>query len=803
MNALLHELRDAGRGILAKPGFSALVVAVLAAGLACVLFMSVLIYGLVIRPLPFAAPEQLLHIGYSLSDRPDRLSDVNERDVAAWRSRFKAVANVAAYQQQTINLSDEGRAERYSGASVSSNLFGVLGVSPQLGRSFTPQDELPNAAPTVILSDAIWHQRYNADPAIVGRAIRINAGNATVVGVMPVDFSYPQKELIWTPGVINADVARGDGSDWVVVARCHANANPAALSSLLNNWHADAKSEAPRYFEDRRAGFEPLSYQIVNRDTRAIFNVLLAAVVLVLLVACANAANLMLTNTLARRQELAVRSALGASRARLAVHLLSQSMMYAGIAAAIALPAGRAAADWVDQMFRSSEEGPPHWMNFNVDADLIAFTLLAAMLTGLITGILPALRAGKEVNASLRDGSRAVAGGAFAKISRWLVVGQVAISCVLLVAAGVMVRGIDQFGTGDFGIRTDNLLTARLGLSESKFPKADEQLALFVRLEERLRAEPDIIDAGIGTTLPGLIAQSERVVPDGAGPDDAQTVVYSGSINDHFASTYELTLEEGRFFNPADRADTPPVAVVDRTFAEKLGDGASVLGRRFRLDPDNSQGALVTIVGVIKRIQLDDLDDPIRPALLRPLRQAPERFVSLAMRTRGDPVAFAPRFHQILREVEPDTPAYWVRGYDQVILEATFGEYVLAKLFLVFGGISLFLAGAGMYGVIAFNVRQRTREIGVRRALGAPSRNVLRSLFGRSALQVGLGLVLGLTLAWPFSRQLVSSLHGFDADDAQVYAIVVGILVIAALFATLVPARRALRVDPMVALRHD
>ena len=803
MNVLLRELRDAGRGILSKPGFSAFVVAVLAAGLACVLFMSVLIFGLVVRPLPFAAPDQLLHIGYSLSDRPDRLSDVNERDVAALQSRLSSVADVAAYQRQTINLSDEGRAERYSGASVSSNLFDVLGVSPQLGRSFTASEGLLGAAPTVMLSDAIWRQRYNADPSIVGRAVRLNANNATVVGVMPADFSYPQKEVVWTPGVINADVARAKGSDWVVVARRHADTHSTALMSLLDTWYADMKSEAPRYFEDRAVGVEPLDYQIINRGTRAILKVLLVAVILVLLVACANAANLMLSHTLARRQELAVRSALGASRARLVIHLLSQSMMLAGIAAAIALPVGWAAAAWVDRVFRSSEEGPPHWMHFNVDADLIAFTLFAALLTGLITGMLPAWRAGDQVNASLRDGSRAVAGGAFAKISRWLVVGQVAISCVLLVSAGVMVRGMDQFGTEDFGIRTDNLLTARIGLSESKFPTADKQLAFFERLQERLRAEPDVVDAGVGTTLPGLIAESERVVRDGAGPDDAQTVVYSGRIDDRFASTYELTLEKGRFFNAADRADAPRVAIVDQTFAEKLGDGGSVLGRRFRLEPDNPQGALVTIVGVIKRIQLDDLDDPVRPALLRPLRQAPERFVSLAMRTRGQPLAFAPRFNEILREVEPDTPAYWVRAYDQVIREATFGEYILEKLFLVLGGISLFLAGTGMYGVIAFNVRQRTREIGVRRALGAPSGTVLRSLLGRSAVQIGVGLLLGMALAWPFSRQLISSLHGFDADNPQVYAVVFGILVAAALFAIFVPARRALRVDPIVALRHD
>ncbi|MBL0165172.1 MAG: ABC transporter permease [Xanthomonadales bacterium] len=803
MNALVHEMRGAGRALLAKPGFSILIIAVLAAGLACVLFMMVLVYGLVIRPLPFHAPGQLLHIGFKQTDRPDRLVAISAHDLLQWQKRLDEVADVAAYEQQTINLSDEGRAERYAGASISTNLMRVLGVPAQLGRTFADADGGPGAEATVILSDAVWRQRYNADPAIIGRVLRMNAGSARVVGVMPPDFSYPSKEMIWTPARIDPGVTRDDGGDWVVVARLRAEAGTASLSRMLDNWFADARIESPRYFEMRSVGFEPLAYQIISRDTRAIFNVMIVAVALVLLVACANAANLILSRTLARRQELAVRSALGASRMRLAVHLLCQSLLLAGIAAAIALPLGWAAADWVDRIFRTSEEGPPHWMHFNLNAQLIGFTVLAALVTGLLTGILPALRAGSGVNTSLRDDSRSVAGGAFARISRALVVGEVAVSCVLLVAAAVMVHGMDQFETSDFGIRTENLLTARIGLSEAKFPGADAQLAVFDRLQEKLRSEPGIVDAAVGTTLPGLLADSRRVLREGAGPDDAQTVVYSGRIDDHFASTYELTLEQGRFFNASDRADSPPVAIVDRTFVEKLGGGASILGRRFRLDPDNPDGALVTIVGVIKRIQLDDLDDPVRPALLRPLRQDPERFVSLAMRTQGDPLAFVPRFNEILREVEPDTPAYWVRTYDQVIREATFGEYVLARLFLVFGVISLFLAGAGVYGVIAFSVRQRTREIGVRRALGAPTGRVLASLLGRGAWQIGLGLVIGLALAWPFARALISSLHGFDADNPQVYLLVVGILVVAAVFAVLVPAWRALRVDPLVALRHE
>lgn len=803
MTALIHELRSAARTVLAKPSFSMLIVAVLGAGLACFLFMLVLIYGLVIRPLPFHESDHLLHIGFQQSDRPDRLSPVSGHDLLQWQQRLTGSADVAAYQKQTINITGGDRAERYGGAAVSTNLLRVLGVSAQLGRTFADADGVPGSAATVILSDALWRQRYNADPDIIGRVLRLDGTSASVIGVMPPDFSYPEKETIWTPAQLPAGLTRDDGGDWVVVARRHADAGVASLRTALDAWYADAKAEAPRYFEIRSVGVEPLSDLIIDRNTRAVFSVMLLAVVLVLLVACANAANLMLSRTLARRQELAVRAALGASRWRLAVNLLSQSLLLSGIAAAIALPVGWAAVFWVDQTFRNSEEGPPHWMHFNLDAQLIGFTVLAALVTGLITGILPALRAGSQVTTRLRDDSRGVVGGSFARVSRILVIGQIAVSCVLLVAASVMVYGMDQFQTSDFGIRTDNLLTARIGLSEKKFPTAAAQQAVFDRLEETLLSEPEIVDAGIGTTLPGLMAESRRVLREGAGPDDAQTVVYSGRIDDRFASTYELTLQEGRFFNASDRADSPPVAIVDRTFADKLGDGKSVLGRRFRLDPDNPGSDLVTVVGVIKRIKLDDLDDPVRPALLRPLRQDPERFVSVAMRTRGDPSAFAPRFNEILREVEPDTPAYWVRTYDEVILEATFAEYVLARLFVAFGAISLFLAGAGVYGVIAFNVRQRTREIGVRRALGAPSASVLGSLLARGAWQIGFGILVGSAMAWPFARALVGSINGFDANNPRIYLLVIGILAVTTLIAILVPARRALRVDPMIALRHE
>ena len=804
MKAFAFELRGAARTIAAQPAFSALVVGVLAAGLACVMFMLVVLSALVIRPLPFAQPERLLHLGIASSDRSDELGDVGDRDLLDWQRQLATLAEVSGFQQMTVNLGDAAGTERYAGAQLTSNLLDVLKVVPQLGRGFVAADGQPGAAPTVLLSDSLWRNRFNADASIIGRTLRVNARDAIVIGVMPAQFSYPYKEKVWLAGSLDASATRGDGSEWAVVARLRDGATPAAVNAALSAWRMEAAKADPVAFEQLTTGAEPLSWLFIDAGTRGILNVMLIAVLLVLLVACANAANLMLTRALARRQELAVRSALGASRARLVLQLLCQSMLLSLLAAAIALPLGWLGAHWVDLVFRTSEQdGPPTWMHFSVDANLILLTVLAALGTGLITGLLPALRAGSGVNQALRDDSRAVAGGAFARISRGLVIGEIALSCVLLVSAGVMVRGINGFAHNDFGIQPGHLLSARVGLPELGEGEGAQQVARFERITERLRAEPGIVDAAAGTTLPGLIASGTRVIADGAATDAPRTFVYSGAIDDHFAATFGLTLEQGRLFDSRDRADSTPVAIVDRTFAERFGDAGPVLGRRFTLDPDESDHSTVTVVGVIARTQLDDLDDPVRPALLVPMRQQPARFASLAVRTAGDPEAFAPRLIEIVRELEPDAPAYWVRGYERVIAEAVFGLRVVSRMFTVFGLIALFLAAAGLYGVLAFTVRERTREIGVRRALGAPAGQVLASLVGRGSVQVGIGLLLGLALGWPFARLLVGSFNGFDPTEPLVYALVLGVLALVALLAILVPARRALRIDPVIALRHE
>jgi predicted permease len=802
----IDELKAAFRALIARSAFSALVVGVLVVGLACTMFMLVMITGFVIRPLPFPAPDQLLHAGFASEHGGDNMDDIAARDILTLRHALDGKADIAGLSQSTTNLSDLDRPERFDGAVVTANLWRVLGVAPALGRDFNAEDERPGAPAVVVLSWDIWQQRYNADPAIVGREVRVNSQPARVIGVMPRGFSYPYKEKVWVPAQLAATGPKSIEDSYVVVLRRHADVSDAAISTAFDTWFADAARAEPDRLRGLHARVEPLKYLTVSRTTRGILGIMLAAVALVLLVACANAANLLLTRTIGRRQELAVRAALGASRARLVMHLLAQSLLLSVFSTALALPLALAGVAWQQASFQQAESGPPHWLRFDLDATVITMAIAAALLTALATGILPALRAADSAPAgTLRDGTRSVAGGAFARISRVLVIAEIALSCLLLISVGTMVRGIAALDRLDLGIDTNHLLTARVALFTTAYPTGADQVRLFDRLLERLRADPEVVAAGAGTPLPARISTTREVVASGTAPDAEHSAprVQYGAVDDGFFGAYGVALQEGRLFDSRDTPDGERVAVVDRRFAERLGGDGPVVGRRYHLDPADPNAPTVTIVGVVARLTLNQPSDAPDPTLLVPLRQDPGRIVSIAVRTRGDATAFAPRLNAIMHDTDADVPLYWVRDFATLIKSVTYGERVIAEWFGAFGLIALLLAGAGLYGVMAFSVGQRIREIGVRRALGAPDARVLRSLFSRSFIQMGIGLAIGLALGIPFAHMLTQSLPSIERGDTGVVLGALAVLMVAALFATAIPARRALRVDPMVALRYE
>jgi predicted permease len=805
LTALVDELRHALRALANHPGFSALVVGVLASGLACVMFMLVMINGLVLRPLPFPEPDRLLHAGVTDGSNDGRLTDVSGRDLLELRRRLTDLADVAGYESATINLSDLDRPERFDGAMISGNLGRVLGMAPILGRDLNESDEQPGAPAVVLLSYTLWHSRYGGDPGIVGRQIRVNTRPTTVVGIMPAGMSYPYREVVWIPATLREDVPDPENS-YVVALRMRSGVDAAAIATALDAWRTDAARVDPERFRGLRAGVESLSLYTINRTTRIVLGIMLAAVMLVLLVACANAANLLLLRTLSRRQELAVRVALGASRSRVALHLLAQSLLLALVATAVALPLATLAMKHEGDILRTSPNGVADWLRFDLDGKLIAMAIGAALLTALATGLLPALRASRDtVSNTLRDGSRGNSGGNFLRWSRVLVIGEVAMSCALLIVVGTMIRGIVTLDRIDLGFDASRLLSARIALFTNTYPTGADQVRLFEKLTERLRGDAQVVEASVATTLPMRFGANRDILPAdvAAEGDIGLPKVRYGAADDHFVSTYGLRMLRGRYFDARDAAGAARVAVVDGAFAQRYAEGGDVVGRQFRLDPRSADGPSVTIIGVISPLKLDAPGDEVQPVMLAPLRQDPARFVSLVVQVRGEPNAFAPRLNAIMREVDADTPLYWVRDFPAVIAEATFGEHVVAQLFGVFGIVALILAGAGLYGIMAFSGGQRTREIGVRRALGAPAGGVLRSLFARTGWQLGLGLAAGLLIGMPLARVLTGTLHSIEANDVTTPLVALTILVVAAAFAVIIPARRALRIDPTEALRYE
>ena len=803
----LTEFRNAWRELARRPAAALLVVGVLALGLGCMLFVAGMINGLVLKPLPFAAPERLYDAGLiDNDDAPDadHFDAIDARQLLEWRDHVGDLAQVAGVSSRTINLSAGERPERLNGAAVTANLFDALGVQPALGRGFTAQDEQPGAEGVAILSDRVWRERYAADPDIVGREIRVNAQPTRVVGVMPQGFVYPRLERVWIPATLSRT---REGDSFEIVLRLNEEASVAQVRAALDGWYAQALQRDPERMRSaaRGVGVQPLAYRMVNRTTRALFWVMGVAVALVLTVACANATSLLLTRMAARRHELWLRTAMGASRRRLAVQLLAQTGLLSLLALALALPISQVLIEVTVAGFSIGEEGPPEWMSFAPDARMILFAAAAAAFTALLTAGLPALRAGYAAG---RDGGdRLQSGRGLHRLIRMLVVGEVAMSCALLIGAAVMVHAIVRLDRFDLGLDTSRVLTARIGLFDGSYPDDAARRDYVERLREKLMRDPDVEAVTFSTSLPGLIGGNVDVLEHGLSrpqtglPDAGHSLVDQG-----FADTLGARLVQGRWFHSGDfgplAAEADGVIVVDETFVHRFAPEGDALGRRFLLEGGSGTPRHAVVIGVVRPIQMDDIDDPIEPAVLEPMRATPH-FFSVLVRTRGSPMHYADGMLRTVAEVDPDTPAYWVRSYDAVLNEAVIGVRMLSRIFTGFGAVALALALAGIYGVVAFAVAQRTREVGVRRALGAPDTKVIGAVAGRSLWQVGIGLALGLALGLPFAHLLASPISHIATVQTGVWIGVVTMLALVALLAVLLPARRALKVEPMAALRQE
>lgn len=802
---ILDALHNAFRRLRARPGNTLLSIGILSLGLLAAMFLFGSIKSIVLKPMPFPDAERLVAVGWTGPAFGGEVDGLSTRDWLAIKDALPVFDSVAVDGgQATVNVGWDERVKRYNGAIVGAELLSLFDVKPLLGRGFSPEDDAPGAPLSVLLSEQVWRNDFGADPDVIGKAVRSNGEAATIVGVLPGWFRYPIDQEAWIPRRLALD----DGFGTQLIARLAPGVSADQAQLALASLTRDMGERLEGARDGAALGLIPLHHRFVDDTTRHILWMMFAAGLLVLLLACVNVANLQLAAILPRRRELAVRSALGAGRRRLLAELLAEASLMAFVATVLAAVGNDLVGRlWVSHL-SASGLALPFFIDFDYDWRDFVFIPVVAFVTCLVSGLIPALRAAEtDAQDALRDGSKGSHGGAFAGIARMLVVGEVALTVVLLVGAAMFIRGIQSMNDLDVGSSADpeTVLTARVGLFENEYPGDAERLAFFERVTERLRADPRVLSASVATGIPGCCngGSDSAVAEGGAKPAEGYLRLSHASVDADFAALYGLRLREGRFFDTRDRAGSLPVTVIDQRTAQRLWPDRPALGQRLVLDPDAAEPALLTVVGVIENLHLRSVNSAPRASILLPFAQAPARFATLAVQVRGDTAAFGPALAEAVRAVDPNTPAYWVQTQAEAVKQGRVGTVLVTQLFSGVGVLALVLAAAGLYGVLAFSVEQRTREIGIRRAIGSDQVGVVRLVFRRIAVQLAFGLGIGLALALPWSALLANPAFHTRAFDPLIFGGVVALVLGVALMSAFAPLRRALRVEPTVALRQE
>jgi predicted permease len=805
MRGFFEELKAALYGLARAPGFTALAVGVLGLGLGAVIFMYGAADTLMLKPAPYPNSDRIYRIATLAMHEDDYNDSMPPQDYELVRdaqTQFEALGSIYV---GTAYVTGDGQAERYEGGFSGGTIFDVAGVKPELGRVIEPRDVIESAAPVVVLGNELWHERFGADAAIIGRVIHVNGRSAEVIGVMPKGFTFPASSSLWLANQEDPTrKTRLDASGVEVFGRLRTGGNLDLAQQELAPVAARIKAEDKTRSWDRYFDLVPMAAAQMGSNGVQLLWTLLAAVCFVLLIACANVSNLLLARSAYRVRETTVRSALGASRSRLIAHMLAEGLVISAIATLLGLLLGSIALDGMRLAVTRMMEDSPTWWAFDIDLRVAAVAVAAALVSTLIAGLPAALRASRpSLDALLRDGGRTGTGLAIGRIAWGLVVFEVALACALLGGAALMTKSVLTVTSGDVGVKTEDIMTARVGLTAGTYTKDEDQVRFWEELLQRIQAQPGIDAAAVTVSLPGHGTNSGPASVEGRDYGDASTrpdvqgVVASPS----FFETFRLAAKQGRLLDSRDRADTLQSIVINETMAQQIWPGESALGARvrFELDPDSKWR---TVVGVVPDVVHDD-DGKVKPTIYVSIGQGPQRFMSIAVRGEGDPRGLIQGVRTALAQTDPDLALYWVRTLDEAMVVQTAGFRIIGTIFAVFAGVALALAAAGLFGVLAFHVGQRTREIGVRRALGADDRRILRLVMRASGSQVLIGIVLGMALLPFIGRALGSVLLDESPYDPVIYSLVLVLMLVVAVAATLTPTRRALRIDPAAALRYE
>ena len=807
----MQDVRYAFRTLGRQPLFTAVAMLTLALGIGANTAIFSLLYQALLRPLPYAQPDRLVFIWntYPLMGLPQ--ASVSIPDYLDRRTQAPALEDAALITGRSVSLAEGGQPEQLRALAVTPSFFSTLGRFPALGRAFAEEDATPEADRFVILTHGIWQSRFGGDESIAGRDIRLNGEAYRVVGVLPADFRLPSRDIAvllpfsFTPEQMS-DQGRGNEFS-SMLGRLRPGATIDQLDAQMKTIVDRNLERLPRFQAfAATSGFGgyaiDMREQLVG-DAKTPLLILQAVVLAVLLIACANVANLLLMRATGRTRELAIRATLGAGQGRLARQLITEGVVLSLLGAAGGVAVGFAG---LQALIALSAQQVPGLADASLHAPVLIFTLGLALATGLVFGVVPAISIIRGNASSLLkdDSTRGSAGRSTSVMRGSLVVVETALALLLLVGAGLLIKSFSRLQDVDPGFSSDNVLTAQISLPATRYPDAGARGAFWLRLVDQVRGMPGVSAVGLTSNVPfngNVSSGSYSIVGYTPGPSEAAPHGRQEVVGGDYFGAMQIPLVEGRVFSATDTSGNAPVVVVDRYLADRYFPRRSALGQQIRRGGPTSPP--FTIVGVVGTINSIDLGEPVtKERIYYPVTQAPRPGMAVVIKTALDPTALVPQLRAAVQGIDPEQPIADVRTMDQWVGRSLEGRRTPMMLFAMFGAVALLLAAIGIYGVLASNVAQRVREFGIRQALGADRGSILSLVLAHGLKTAGLGLALGLAASYGLSRYLQTLLFGVTARDWTVFSGVTALLLAVALLACYIPARRATRIDPMVALRE-